>query len=127
MSTSEASGVGVEFNGHVAVVELQRPPHNYFDVALIGALAGAFEALEADERCRAIVLAAQGTSFCAAANFANRDATPPQRSARTLNPLYSEAIRLFMCGKPVVAAVHGPAVGGGLGLALVADFRVTCA
>ena len=90
-------------------------------------MASAFEALEADPRCRAIVLCAQGTSFCAGANFANRDATPPQRSARAINPLYGEALRLFSCSKPVVAAVQGPAVGGGLGLALVADFRVTCA
>jgi enoyl-CoA hydratase/carnithine racemase len=119
--------VGVDLDGHVAVVEMRRPPHNYFDVELIGALADAFEALEADTRCRAIVLAAQGTAFCAGANFANRAATPPQRSARGINPLYGEAIRLFMCGKPVVAAVQGPAIGGGLGLALVADFRVTCA
>jgi enoyl-CoA hydratase/carnithine racemase len=119
--------VGVDLDGHVAVVEMRRPPHNYFDVELIGALADAFEALEADTRCRAIVLAAQGSAFCAGANFANRAAAPPQHSARGINPLYGEAIRLFMCAKPVVAAVQGPAIGGGLGLALVADFRVTCA
>jgi enoyl-CoA hydratase/carnithine racemase len=119
--------VGVDLDGHVAVVEMRRPPHNYFDVELIGALANAFEALEADTRCRAIVLAAQGTAFCAGANFANRAATPAQHSTRGINPLYGEAIRLFMCAKPVVAAVQGPAIGGGLGLALVADFRVTCA
>jgi enoyl-CoA hydratase/carnithine racemase len=119
--------VGVDLEDHVAVVEMRRPPHNYFDVELIGALANAFEALEADTRCRAIVLAAQGSAFCAGANFANRAATPPQHSARGINPLYGEAIRLFMCAKPVVAAVQGPAIGGGLGLALVADFRVTCA
>jgi enoyl-CoA hydratase/carnithine racemase len=40
--------------------------------------------------------------------------------------LYKEATRLFRTKKPIVAAVHGAAVGGGLGLALVADFRVTC-
>ena len=34
---------------------------------------------------------------------------------------------MFACRKPVVAAVQGPAIGGGLGVALVADFRVTCA
>jgi len=118
---------GVDFDGAVAVVEMRRPPHNYFDIALIAQLADAFEALEADRRCRAIVLCAQGSAFCAGANFANRDAAPPQRSPRAINPLYGEALRLFSCGKPVVAAVHGPAIGGGLGLALVADFRVTCA
>jgi len=119
--------VGVDLDGTLAVVELRRPPHNYFDVALIARLADAFETLEADRRCRAIVLCAQGTAFCAGADFASRAATPPQRSARAINPLYGEALRLFSCTKPVVAAVHGPAIGGGLGLALVADFRVTCA
>ena len=40
--------------------------------------------------------------------------------------LYKEAIRLFRTKKPIVGAIHGAAVGGGLGLALVPDFRVTC-
>jgi len=125
--------VDVSFDGNVATVELRRPPHNFFDIALVQHLADAFEDLETDRRCHAIVLAAQGSSFCAGANFSAREpavtseATPPHRSPRAVNPLYAEAIRLFSCAKPVVAAVHGPAVGGGLGLALVADFRVTCA
>jgi len=118
--------VAISFDGPVATVEIRRPPHNFFTIPLIQHLADAFEDLEADRRCHAIVLAAQGTSFCAGADFANRDATPPQRSLRAVNPLYGEAIRMFSCSKPVVAAVHGAAVGGGLGLALVADFRVTC-
>ncbi len=129
-STAEADrppDIDVSFDGAVATVELRRPPHNFFDLALIRHLADAFEDLEADRRCHAIVLAAQGTAFCAGADFSNRDATPPQRSTRAVNPLYGDAVRLFACGKPVVAAVHGAAVGGGLGLALVADFRVTCA
>ena len=119
--------VGVSFDGPVATVEIRRPPHNFFNIPLIQHLAEAFEDLEADRRCHAIVLAAQGTAFCAGADFSNRDATPPHRSPRAVNPLYGEALRLFACTKPVVAAVHGAAVGGGLGLALVADFRVTCA
>jgi enoyl-CoA hydratase/carnithine racemase len=125
--SATTDGVGVSLDGPIAVVELRRPPHNYFDIALIGALADALEALEADPRCRAIVLAAQGTAFCAGADFSNRAASAPeQRSPRGINPLYGEALRLFACTKPIVAAVHGAAVGGGLGLALVADFRVTC-
>ncbi len=124
MSTPE---VDVSFDGTVATVEIRRPPHNFFTIGLIAQLADAFEDLEADRRCHSIVLAAQGTSFCAGADFSNREATPEQRSPRALNPLYTEAIRMFSCSKPVVAAVHGAAVGGGLGLALVADFRVTCA
>jgi enoyl-CoA hydratase/carnithine racemase len=137
MSDSHAV-VDVSWDGNVATVELRRPPHNFFDIGLIRHLADAFEDLDADRRCRAVVLAAQGSSFCAGANFSRQEpesaagagageATPAQRSPAALNPLYAEAIRLFSCAKPVVAAVHGPAIGGGLGLALVADFRVTCA
>lgn len=122
----DAPAVGVDFDGPVAIVEIRRPPHNFFDIPMIQGIADAFESLDADANCRTIVLCAEGTAFCAGANFANRDATPPQKSPRAVNPLYFEAVRLVACAKPVVAAVHGPAIGGGMGLALVADFRVTC-
>lgn len=121
--------IEVTHRGHVAIVELQRPPHNFFDHAMIAGLAQAFESLDRHPDCRAIVLCAQGSSFCAGADFGRRDSatvTAP-RAPGTVNPLYIEALRLFACTKPVVAAVHGPAIGGGLGLALVADFRITCA
>jgi enoyl-CoA hydratase/carnithine racemase len=118
--------ISVAVANHVALVEIHRPPHNFFDLELIRHLADRFETLDADEDCRAIVLASEGTAFCAGANFANRRAPVAGDSQDATNPLYYEAIRLFACAKPVVAAVHGPAVGGGLGLALVADFRVTC-
>ena len=124
--SDESPDVQISFDGPVATVEICRPPHNFFTIPLIQHLADAFEDLEADRRCHAIVLAAQGTAFCAGADFSNRDATPPHRSPRAVNPIYGEAIRMFACRKPVVAAVQGPAIGGGLGLALVADFRVTC-
>lgn len=120
-------GVGSSVSGHVGIVELQRPPHNYFDLGLLSALADAFEAMESDPQVRAIVLCAQGDAFCAGADFSNPDSVPKARYARATNPLYAEAIRLFSTAKPIVAAIHGAAVGGGLGLALVADFRIGCA
>ena len=126
MSDAQTPDIDIRLDGAVATVEIRRPPHNFFDIPLIRHLADAFEDLDADRRCHAIVLAAQGKAFCAGADFSTRDATPEQRSPRGLNPIYAEALRLFACGKPVVAAVHGAAVGGGLGLGLVADFRVTC-
>jgi enoyl-CoA hydratase/carnithine racemase len=120
--------IGVDLHEHVATVELRRPPHNFFDVRLIGEIASAFEELDRDGQCRAIVLAAQGKSFCAGANFGGGDASADagMRDASTAL-LYREALRLFRTGKPIIAAVQGAAIGGGLGLALVADFRVTCA
>ena len=121
--------IGVERSGHVALVEIRRPPNNFFNAALIGEIATAFETLDADTDCRALVLASQGKAFCAGANFGDSDSdgdellSGPRPGAAHL---YIEGNRLFRTKKPIVAAVHGAAVGGGLGLAMVADFRVTC-
>jgi enoyl-CoA hydratase/carnithine racemase len=52
--------ISVEKTGHVALVEIRRPPNNFFDIPLIKELATAFEALDQDTDCRAIVLASQG-------------------------------------------------------------------
>ncbi len=111
---------------YVATVEIHRPPHNFFDDALIRNIADAFEALDKDDRCRGLLLCAEGKSFCAGANFTSRPENNPLNQAQTSgsNPLYLEAVRLFRCKKPVVAAIQGPAIGGGLGLSLVSDFRV---
>ena len=117
--------IGVSLSGHVGVVEIRRPPHNYFDNALINQIGDAFEAFDRDNQCRAVVLCADGKSFCAGADFANRPATGA--AGESGKHLYKEAIRLFRTKKPIVGAIQGAAIGGGLGLALVADFRVTCA
>jgi enoyl-CoA hydratase/carnithine racemase len=111
--------VSVSLDGHVALVEIHRPPHNYFDVELIRDLADAFHALDEEPACRALVLSSEGKSFCAGADF--HRSTIPSGSVDTL---YEHAVRLFASEKPVVAAIQGAAIGGGLGLALVADFRV---
>jgi 2-(1,2-epoxy-1,2-dihydrophenyl)acetyl-CoA isomerase len=108
---------------HVAEVEIHRPPNNFFDVGLIRSLADAYEELAAGSECRAIVLCAEGKHFCAGADFhhqSDAEALPDEGAAS----LYHEAIRLFRSALPVVAAVQGAAIGGGLGLACSADFRV---
>jgi enoyl-CoA hydratase/carnithine racemase len=116
------SDVRIFHEGHVGIAEISRPPNNFFDMALIAELADGFEAFDADPAVRAVVLASEGKNFCAGANFAD----PARNTAgwRGGASLYREAVRLFRCVKPVVAAVQGAAVGGGLGLSLVGDFRV---
>ena len=127
-TNQHGSDLQVHRTGHTAQVVMCRPPHNFFDLQLITELANIFEELQADTACRAIVLAAQGRSFCAGADFSVPPAlTAPVTQRRDPAILYSQAMRLFAATKPVIAAVQGPAIGGGLGLALVADFRITCA
>jgi enoyl-CoA hydratase/carnithine racemase len=125
------SDIGIEKCGHVAVVEIRRPPNNFFDIPLIKEIASAFESFDDDIHIRAVVLAAQGKAFCAGANFGDGSTLDtqgrrPNEPAPGVAPLYVEGNRLFRTKKPIIAAVHGAAVGGGLGLAMVADFRVTC-
>jgi enoyl-CoA hydratase/carnithine racemase len=124
--------IAVDTSGFVAAIEIRRPPNNFFDIALIREIAEALEALDRDPACRAVVLGSQGKAFCAGANFGdgnalNREGRMPGEPAQGMaGHLYIEAVRLFRTAKPLIAAVHGAAVGGGLGLALTADFRVTC-
>ena len=104
--------IGVSLDGIVATVEMRRPPNNFFDAALIAEISEAFERLDADPACRAIVLAAEGRHFCAGADFSKRmDTGTVQESARSGRGkhLYKEAIRLFRTQTPVVGAIHGAA------------------
>ena len=103
---------------YVATVELQRPPNNFFSLEMVAGIADALESLDDDRRCRAAVLGARGKHFCAGADFSS------QGARYSTEDLYAAAVRIFRTHTPVVAAVHGAAVGGGLGLALSADFRV---
>ena len=123
--------INVSLADHVATVEIDRPPHNFFDRFLIGQIADAYGELDDDPECRAIVLASNGKSFCAGANFGTgREQRSPHDEftedgfRNTTGDLYREGVRLFSATTPVVAAVQGAAIGGGLGLALSADFRV---
>lgn len=111
--------LAIERLGSVAHLRWSRPPHNHVDADFMRTLADALDALDADASCRAVLLSAQGRVFCAGADFRAADLA-------TLDPepFYRQALRLFRTRKPIVAAVNGPAIGAGMGLALVADFRI---
>src|SRR5215475_14145066 len=121
--------IGVETHGHVGLIEIRKPPLNFFDVSLINQIADALEDFDSDIEIRASVLAAQGKAFCAGANFndparqeqESREKADPASGLGPINHLYIQAVRIFRNKKPIVAAVHGAAIGGGLGLAVSAD------
>lgn len=110
-------------DGHVAQIDISRPPHNFVDVDVMRQLADVLLQLDDDESCRAIVLASGVGAFCAGADFSGAGEGSVSRDP---SAFYEQAMKLYRNRKPIVAAVEGAAIGAGLGLALVADFRVTC-
>jgi enoyl-CoA hydratase/carnithine racemase len=123
VETVTIGDVTASISGFVGTAEINRPPNNFFDAELIGSLADSYQWLDA-HGARAIVLASAGKNFCAGADFTGRSAAGRVNSGGGASELYGQALRLFEAPLPVVAAVQGAAVGGGLGLACAADFRV---
>ncbi len=124
-----AEGLEVERQGNVGVVTMNRPPHNFLNFQQIHDIADALTELEADMSIRCAVLAAQGRSFCAGADLGGDGVGGGKDEAvggsATL-ALYQGSARLFDIKLPIVGAIQGPAIGGGLGLAMVPDIRITC-
>jgi len=117
MTDLMADEVTTEIDGAVAVVEMHRPPTNFFDEALLARIGRALFEVDENPEVRAVLLCAEGRHFCAGADLRGVD-------AHALRRVYRKAFGLFSTRKPIVAAVQGAAIGGGLGLALAADFRV---
>jgi enoyl-CoA hydratase/carnithine racemase len=119
------AGLKTERDGYVFRVTLARPERrNAFDAALIADLTAAFSDIG---DARAVVLAGEGQSFCAGADV------DWQRSAIDLSfeENVDDALRLYRmcetidrCPAPVIARVHGFALGGGSGLAACADIAI---
>jgi enoyl-CoA hydratase/carnithine racemase len=120
---SQYGEVAVSVEGHVAVLTFDRRPNNHVSVESMRALADALMDIDAETNLRVSVLTTAGKVFCAGADLVSPGGVGAE-GMQGINPLYVEAVRLFSAKKPIVAAVQGAAVGAGLGLALVADFRV---
>lgn len=124
MMTKDRYGdISLVWHDHVVLLEIHRPPNNHVDVALLRGLADALEDLDADPRCRAVVLASEGKNFCGGADL-NQPRGLASGDGAGINPFYQEAVRVFEAKTPMIAAVQGSAVGAGLGLAVACDFRV---
>jgi enoyl-CoA hydratase/carnithine racemase len=109
---------------HVAEIRFSRPPLNFASPELLAQIADALGVIDADPMIRCSVLASDGKAFCAGADLAGDSALTGGQTMDVVGDLYTQAMRIFRRTKPMVAAIHGAAIGAGLGLALAADFRV---
>ncbi len=110
--------VELETHGAVALIALNNPPVNAMGVAVRQALSDAIRKAEADDDIKAIVLTGRGRCFCGGADI--REFAKPR-----IEPFLTHVITIIeACTKPVVAAIHGAALGGGCELPLGCHYRV---
>ncbi|MBI3181065.1 MAG: enoyl-CoA hydratase/isomerase family protein [Myxococcales bacterium] len=124
--------VVLEVNGHLAELSLNRPDRgNAMSRELLKAFAGAVESVRADASVRALLVRGNGKHFCTGADL--RDGVPALAAElgggqsalrRAIRALYEPFLSIWDLDIPTIAAVHGAAIGGGLGLALACDIRL---
>ena len=126
--------IGVEKHGHVGLIEIRKPPLNFFDISLINQIADALEEFDKDIEIRASVLAAQGKAFCAGANFSDpkRQEQEAQRAKAIRPPTCRSTISICRpCASSATRSRSSPPCmappsAAGSALRYRADFRVTC-
>ncbi|HEV8406705.1 MAG TPA: 3-hydroxyacyl-CoA dehydrogenase NAD-binding domain-containing protein [Sphingomicrobium sp.] len=105
-------------HGDVLIVLSNNPPVNALSTPVRQGLVDAIAEAEADDSVKAVVIACEGQTFFAGADI-TEFGKPPQQ------PWLPEVVdRIENCSKPVVAAIHGTALGGGLEVALGCHYRV---
>src|ERR1700758_9666 len=123
--------VAIEISDHVATVTLTRPEkHNALDVAMFEAISAAAERVAGEPGVRAVVLHGEGPSFCSGLDVAGVMANQPD-SDDLMAPLRGSVPNWFQrpaygwieVPVPVIAAIHGHCLGGGLQIAMGADIR----
>ncbi|HVQ88854.1 MAG TPA: enoyl-CoA hydratase-related protein [Actinomycetes bacterium] len=125
MSSSSSSSTTYAVSGEVATITLARPDkRNAFDAVMLRALGHHAEAASNDPAVRVVVVAAEGTSFCAGADLGASKKEDAGAAASALSELLDHWSKL---PKPLVARVQGPVMGGGNGLLAVCDLVVASA
>jgi len=123
------TGVTVSHDASITTITLNRPEvMNAFDTGLATSVADVVSHAAVDPSCRVIVLTGAGRSFCAGADLRHLEHIMATRNKDVARALVTSATRIVQtivsAPKPVIAAVNGPAAGGGASLALACDIRI---
>jgi 3-hydroxyacyl-CoA dehydrogenase len=102
----------------VAIVSVNFPPVNAISAPVRSGISGAIQSVLQDEGINAILLICQGRTFFAGADITELGRPLAEPTLRQLNQIIENA------SKPIIAAIHGTALGGGLELALAAHYRI---
>ena len=116
--------VALSRNGPVVTVTLQRPPANAMNIELTEQIAEIFDGVANDPGTGAVIFTGQGKSFCAGLDLKDVPFFGDSDQRRLLNALNRAFCSVYGCPVPVIGAVNGHAIAGGLLLALACDWRI---
>ena len=119
-----AGMIDVVHQGPIAIVSLRRPPANAMNLELTEEIATVFQRLGQDGSVRSVVLTGQGKSFCAGVDLKAVPNFDEAQQRRMVNALNRAFYSVYSCPVPVVGAINGHAIAGGLVLALCCDWRI---
>jgi enoyl-CoA hydratase/carnithine racemase len=119
-----ASMIDVVHRGPIAIVTLARPPANAMNLELTGEIAGVFQRLGNDQSVKSVILTGQGKTFCAGVDLKAVPHFSEADQRRMVDALNRAFYSVYSCPVPVVGAINGHAIAGGLVLALCCDWRM---